>query len=172
MAVPRLPVALHVNGGNYDLYVEPRRTLLDALRQDLELTGTKKVCDMGDCGACTVMVNGRAMYSCLLLAVACDGNEITTIEGLSTSQDSANSASLDPVQQAFIECDALQCGFCTPGQIMSLRALLHETATPSDQQIVRAVTGNICRCGAYQNIIKAGRRAAEMVQAGLQGAQP
>src|SRR6476619_6455721 len=120
MAVPRLPVALHVNGGEYDLYIEPRRTLLDALRQDLELTGTKKVCDMGDCGACTVLVDGRAMYACLLLAVDCDGRAITTIEGL------AEGGELDPIQEAFIKADAFQCGFCTAGQIMSLQGLLNE----------------------------------------------
>src|SRR5438067_9630111 len=102
-------VALRVNGSRYELVLEPRRTLLDALRHDLQLTGTKKVCDMGDCGACTVLVEGRAVYSCLLLAVDCEGQQITTIEGL------ACDGRLDPLQQAFIEADAFQCGFCTPG---------------------------------------------------------
>jgi aerobic-type carbon monoxide dehydrogenase small subunit (CoxS/CutS family) len=146
---------LHVNGAEHGLVLEPRRTLLDALRYDLHLTGTKKVCDMGDCGACTVLVDGRAMYACLLLAVDCQGRRITTIEGL------GRDGQLDPVQQAFIEADAFQCGFCTPGQVMSLRALLDEMPAPSDEDIRRAVSGNLCRCGAYVNILRAGRMAAE-----------
>ncbi len=158
----RVPVTLTINDQQHSLLVEPRRTLLDALRHDLELTGTKKVCDMGDCGACTVLVDGQAMYSCLLLAVDCQGQTITTVEGLVRGDE------LDPVQQAFIEADAFQCGFCTPGQIMSLRALLDSTPAPSDEQILRAVTGNLCRCGAYRNILQAGRRAAEL-QAASQG---
>jgi xanthine dehydrogenase YagT iron-sulfur-binding subunit len=147
-------ITLHVNSAAHGLLLEPRRTLLDALRDDLHLTGTKKVCDMGDCGACTVLVDGRAMYACLLLAVDCQGRQITTIEGL------ACDGQLDRVQQAFIEADAFQCGFCTPGQVMSLRALLDETPTPSDEDIRRAVSGNLCRCGAYVNILRAGRMVA------------
>jgi xanthine dehydrogenase YagT iron-sulfur-binding subunit len=147
-------IRLHVNAAEYRLVLEPRRTLLDALRNDLHLTGTKKVCDMGDCGACTVLVDGRTMYACLLLAVDCQGRQITTIEGL------AHDGRLDPVQEAFIEMDAFQCGFCTPGQIMSLRALLNETCTPSEEDIRRAVSGNLCRCGAYLNILRAGRIVA------------
>jgi aerobic-type carbon monoxide dehydrogenase small subunit (CoxS/CutS family) len=149
-------ITLHVNGAEHGLVLEPRRTLLDALRDDLHLTGTKKVCDMGDCGACTVLVDGRAMYACLLLAVDCQGRQLTTIEGLACDGE------LDPVQQAFIEADAFQCGFCTPGQVMSLRALLDETPTPSDEDIRRAVSGNLCRCGAYLNILRAGRMAADL----------
>ena len=145
---------MNVNGSEHELLLEPRRTLLDALRHDLELTGTKKVCDMGDCGACTVLVDGQAMYACLLLAVDCDGRQITTIEGL------AHAGELHPVQQAFIEADAFQCGFCTPGQIMSLAALLASNTAPTDSEIERAVSGNLCRCGAYQHIVAAGRRAA------------
>ena len=155
----RLPVTLRVNGDAHALVLEPRRTLLDALRHDLALTGTKKVCDMGDCGACTVLLAGKAIYSCLALAVDCDGQEVTTIEGLVRGGESE---ALDPVQRAFIECDAFQCGFCTPGQIMSLRALLDANPNPSDDDILRAVTGNLCRCGAYVNILKAGRRAVEL----------
>jgi aerobic-type carbon monoxide dehydrogenase small subunit (CoxS/CutS family) len=155
----RLPVTLRVNGADEPLYLEPRRTLLDALRVDLALTGTKKVCDMGDCGACTVLVDGRAMYACLLLAVDCEGREVTTVEGLAHGEE------LDPVQQAFIQADGFQCGFCTSGQVMSVRALLNETPSPSDEQIRRAVSGNLCRCGAYLNILTAGRLAAEL-QAG------
>ncbi len=149
-------VSLLINAATHDLVLEPRRTLLDTLREDLGLTGTKKVCDMGDCGACTVLVDGQAMYSCLLLAVDCVGRTITTIEGLSADRV------LDPVQRAFVEADAFQCGFCTPGQIMSVKALLLENAAPSDAAILRAVTGNLCRCGAYQNILRAGRLAAQM----------
>ena len=151
----RLGIVLSVNGSEHSLSVEPRRTLLDALRSDLGLTGTKKVCDMGDCGACTVVLDGHAVYSCLVLAVDCAGRDVTTIEGLGGER-------LDPVQRAFIQADAFQCGFCTPGQIMSLRALLDQTADPSDEQILRAVTGNLCRCGVYVNILRAGRLAAEL----------
>jgi xanthine dehydrogenase YagT iron-sulfur-binding subunit len=158
-------VTLTVNGRPQSILVEPRRTLLDALRYDLELTGTKKVCDMGDCGACTVIVDGRAMYSCLLLAVDCDGREIVTIEGL------ARGNQLDPIQEAFIQEDAFQCGFCTPGQIMSLRSLLDQQGEPTDEEIERAVTGNLCRCGAYLNIARAGRLAVEIEASRRSGAQ-
>jgi aerobic-type carbon monoxide dehydrogenase small subunit (CoxS/CutS family) len=144
-----------VNGDTHTLVVEPRRTLLDALRHDLRLTGAKKVCDMGNCGACTVLVDGRAMYACLLLAVDCVGREISTIEGLAQGND------LDPIQEAFVAADAYQCGFCTSGQIMSLCGLFQETPEPSDAQIMRAVSGNLCRCGAYRNILRAGRLAAD-----------
>jgi xanthine dehydrogenase YagT iron-sulfur-binding subunit len=159
-------VTFRLNDDERSLAVEPRRTLLDALRHDLALTGTKKVCDMGDCGACTVLIDGRAVYSCLTLAVDCDDRAITTIEGL------ADGSVLAPVQQAFVEEDAYQCGFCTPGQIMSIAALLSETGTPSDEEIRRAVSGNLCRCGAYQNIVNAGRRAAELAATGRASARP
>ncbi len=145
---------LQINGITHTLALEARRTLLDTLRHDLTLTGTKKVCDMGNCGACTVLVDGQAMYSCLLLAVDCTEREITTIEGLIQGDE------LDPVQRAFIEADAFQCGFCTSGQIMSLHGLLSEIPNPTDAEIMRAVTGNLCRCGAYQHILAAGRLAA------------
>lgn len=151
-----LPLALTVNGEDHHLMVEPRRTLLDLLRHDLGLTGAKKVCNMGNCGACTVMVDGRTVYACLTLAIDCEGREVRTIEGL------ADGATLDPVQQAFIEEDAFQCGYCTPGQVMSMRALLDENPEPTDDDIVRAVSGNLCRCGAYAHIARAGRRAAEL----------
>jgi aerobic-type carbon monoxide dehydrogenase small subunit (CoxS/CutS family) len=147
-------VTLQVNGEKHILVLEPRRTLLDALRYDIALTGTKKVCDMGDCGACTVLLDGRAIYACLRLAVDCEGHHITTIEGV------AQNGVLDPVQQAFIDADAFQCGFCTAGQIMSLKGLLNETPSPSEAQLLRAVTGNLCRCGAYLNILQAGRMVA------------
>jgi xanthine dehydrogenase YagT iron-sulfur-binding subunit len=160
MPTDRLPVTLTVNTTEYPMLLEPRRTLLDVLREDLQLTGTKKVCDMGDCGACTVLVDGRAMYACLLLAVDCSDCRISTIEGL------AHGDQLDPVQQAFIQADAFQCGFCTPGQIMSLRALLDQTPDPSEDQLRRAISGNLCRCGVYQNILRAGRLAASLAGRG------
>jgi len=152
----RLPVTLSINGSRYQLLVEPRRTLLDALRHDLGLTGTKKVCDVGDCGACTVIVDGRTMYSCLLLAVDCEDRAITTIEGLARGNE------LDPVQEAFIRQDGFQCGYCTSGQVMSVRALLDVHPEPTDEQIRRTVTGNLCRCGAYSNILAAARLAADL----------
>lgn len=157
-------IQLRVNGAEYELLVEPRRTLLDALRNDLALTGTKKVCDLGQCGACTLLVDGKAVYSCLLLAVECIGHEIQTIEGL------ADGVALDPVQQAFVECDAYQCGYCTPGQIMSLRALLRASSQPTEDDVRRAVSGNLCRCGAYQHIVQAGMRAAAIARG--EGAAP
>lgn len=147
-------VSLNVNGFDHHLQIEPRHTLLDTLRHDLQLTGTKKVCDMGDCGACTVLVDDAAIYSCLTLAVDCDGRRITTIEGL------ANGAQLDPIQQAFIDHDAFQCGFCTPGQIMSIKGLLNAEPAPSVDDVRRAVSGNLCRCGAYMHIVEAGLAAA------------
>ena len=150
----RVSVSLCVNAQAHNILIEPRRTLLDAIREDLYLTGTKKVCDMGDCGACTVLVDGKPMYACLLLAVDCHGRAITTIEGIE------HDGQLEPIQRAFIEHDAFQCGFCTPGQIMSLHALFSETARPSRAQIERAVSGNLCRCGAYQNILRAAEALA------------
>jgi len=151
---PQMRVTLQINGGEHALVLEPRRTLLDALRYDLALTGTKKVCDMGNCGACTVLLDGDAIYACLRLAVDCEGHHITTIEGI------AQNGELDPVQQAFIDADAFQCGFCTAGQIMSLKGLLNHTLSPTEAQLLRAVTGNLCRCGAYLNILQAGRMVA------------
>jgi aerobic-type carbon monoxide dehydrogenase small subunit (CoxS/CutS family) len=153
-------VTFTLNGVQQAVAVDARRTLLDTLRSDLNLTGTKKVCNMGDCGACTVLIDGRAVYSCLVLAADCAGREITTIEGIGRDGE------LDPIQQAFIENDAFQCGFCTPGQIMSLRALLDENPEPSDEEIELAVTGNLCRCGAYRNILAAGRQAVELQREG------
>ena len=145
---------LRVNGAAHALALEPRRSLLDVLREDLQLTGAKKVCDMGNCGACTVLVDGQAMYACLLLAIDCTDAEITTIEGLGDAD------ALDPVQDAFIQADAFQCGFCTPGQIMSIKGLLNRDPQPSDAAIERALSGNLCRCGAYRNLLRAARIAA------------
>jgi xanthine dehydrogenase YagT iron-sulfur-binding subunit len=144
-----LPVTLTVNGKDYRLMLEPRVTLLDALRERLELFGTKKGCDHGQCGACTVHVNGRRVNSCLSFAVMHEGDRITTIEGL------AQNGQLSAVQQAFLEHDGFQCGYCTPGQIMSASALLHEPIGASDDDVRVAMSGNICRCGAYNNIVAA-----------------
>ena len=140
------PMVLTVNGTQQTLNVEPRVSLLDALREDLELTGTKKGCDQGTCGACTVWVDGRRVLSCLTLAATCVGHEVTTIEGLS------HDGELHPMQRAFIEHDAFQCGFCTSGQIMSAVALLAEGNASTDADIAEYMSGNLCRCAAYPNI--------------------
>jgi aerobic-type carbon monoxide dehydrogenase small subunit (CoxS/CutS family) len=150
----RVGVRLDVNGQPHDLLLEPRRTLLDTLREDLHLAGAKPGCDMGNCGACTVLLDGEAVYSCLLLAIECAGRAITTIEGL------AADGQLDPVQEAFMAHDALQCGFCTPGQVMALTSLLRRNPHPSDEEIDRALSGNLCRCGAYVKIRAAARSLA------------
>jgi xanthine dehydrogenase YagT iron-sulfur-binding subunit len=142
-------VRLYVNGTARQLEVDTRATLLDTLREQLSLFGTKKGCDHGQCGACTVHVNGRRVNSCLTLAVMHDGDEITTIEGLAPTD------ALHPVQAAFVEHDAFQCGYCTPGQIMSAAALLNEPCGPEDDDIREGMSGNICRCGAYPNIVAA-----------------
>ena len=150
----RRRVSLVVNDTSYTLDVEPRRTLLDALREDIHLTGAKPGCNMGNCGACTVLLDGEAVYGCLVLAVECEGRNVTTIEGL------ARNGELDPVQRAFIEHDALQCGFCTPGQVLALKALLGRNPHPSEAEIERGMSGNICRCGAYPKIRAAARALA------------
>ena len=148
-------ITLTVNAESYTVRAAPRRTLLDTLRETLGLTGTKKVCDEGTCGACTVLVDGRPVYACMTFAVACEGKAIETIEGI------AKDGELHPVQRAFIDADAFQCGFCTPGQIMSIVALLRENAGPTEDEVRRAVAGNLCRCGAYPNIVKAGVSAGK-----------
>jgi xanthine dehydrogenase YagT iron-sulfur-binding subunit len=140
------PVALAVNGATYAVDLEPRVSLLDALREHLDLTGTKKGCDQGTCGACTVWVDERRVLSCLTLAISCEGREVTTIEGV------AAGGQLHPMQQAFIDHDAFQCGYCTSGQIMSAIALLREGHAGSDEDIAEYMSGNICRCAAYPNI--------------------
>jgi xanthine dehydrogenase YagT iron-sulfur-binding subunit len=139
-------VTLTVNGESRPLRIEPRVSLLDALREHLTLTGSKKGCDQGTCGACTVWVDGRRVLACLTLAVTCEGREVTTIEGLSAGGE------LHPMQAAFIACDAFQCGYCTPGQIMSAVALLEEGHAANDGEIREWMSGNICRCAAYPNI--------------------
>jgi len=146
-------VILNVNGQEKRLQIEPRVTLLDALRENLGLTGTKKGCDLGQCGACTVLVDGKRMNSCLLLAAQYEGRKITTIEGLASGDQ------LHPMQAAFLEHDAFQCGYCTPGQILSAVALLREGHARTDEEIRENMSGNICRCGAYPNIVAAIRAA-------------
>jgi xanthine dehydrogenase YagT iron-sulfur-binding subunit len=148
-APAKLAITLTVNGVERQLAVAPWTTLLDALRLHLDLTGTKKGCDHGQCGACTVLVDGRRIYSCLALAVMKDGAEVTTIEGL------AQGEALHPLQQAFIERDAFQCGYCTPGQICSAAGLIAEGRARSEDEIRELMSGNICRCGAYPNIVAA-----------------
>lgn len=148
-------ITLEVNGLPQFVDVEPRRTLLDTLRIDLGLTGAKLVCNMGNCGACTVLVDGVAVYSCLTLAVECEGKAITTIEGL------AQNGVLHPLQQAFVQHDALQCGFCTPGQVLAAHALLARNPQPTEADVVAGMAGNLCRCGAYRGIIEAVLSAAQ-----------
>ena len=147
-------ITLRVNGAARKLRVDPRVTLLDALRERLDLQGTKKGCDQGACGACTVLLDGTRVVSCLTLAVMAQGKEITTIEGLAKGDE------LHPVQAAFVTCDGFQCGYCTPGQIMSAVGCIREGHTESDAQIREFMSGNICRCGAYPNIVDAIKLAA------------
>jgi xanthine dehydrogenase YagT iron-sulfur-binding subunit len=155
-----MEIRLKVNGDSERLVVDPRVTLLDALRDRLELSGTKKGCDHGACGACTVHLDGRRVLSCLTLAVMAQGKEITTIEGLAKGDE------LHPVQAAFIECDGFQCGYCTPGQIMSAVACINEGHTGSDREIREFMSGNLCRCGAYPNIVDAIKIAAAKMKRG------
>jgi len=147
--VKTVDVVLEVNGSSRHLNLDPRVSLLDALRDHLGLTGSKKGCDHGQCGACTVHTDGRRILSCLTLAVAAQGRAITTIEGL------AGGSALHPMQQAFVTHDAFQCGYCTPGQIMSAVAMLREPCGPSDGDVRECMSGNLCRCGAYNNIVAA-----------------
>jgi xanthine dehydrogenase YagT iron-sulfur-binding subunit len=149
-----VPVTLTINGEKKDFQLEPRVTLLDALRNYGPLTGTKEVCDRGTCGACSVLIDGKLTYACMKLAIDAQGREITTIEGL------AKNGQLTPVQQAFIDCDALMCGFCTPGLVMATTALLAENPKPTVDEIKRACSGNLCRCGTYPHVIKAAMKAS------------
>lgn len=147
--------ALKVNGEERKVTAEPRATLLDVLRDSLELTGAKKACDRGECGACTVLVDGRAVYACMMLALQARGREIRTVEGLSSGAD------LHPVQKAFVEHDGYQCGFCTPGQVMATVGLLEANPSPSAADIRAGLCGNLCRCGAYRGIFEAAAAAAK-----------
>jgi carbon-monoxide dehydrogenase small subunit len=152
-------INLKVNGRSYRLSVLPWRTLLEVIREDLGLTGTKEGCGLGECGACTVLMDGRTVNSCLVLATEADGREITTIEGL------AQGDKLHPIQQAFVDYGGLQCGFCTPGMIISAKALLDKTPTPSEEEIKRGIAGNLCRCTGYAKIIESIKAAAKNMEA-------
>jgi len=153
--VETVSVRVRVNGEPREALVEPRTLLVEFLRENLNLTGTHIGCDTTYCGACTVLLNGRTVKSCTLFAPMADGGEITTVEGLSTN------GALHPVQQAFAECHGLQCGFCTPGLLLSTLHLLNKNAKPTDKQIRKAIAGNTCRCTGYQNILKAIRMASD-----------
>jgi len=142
-------IELRVNEENYEVEIEPWRTLLEVLRDNLGLTGVKKACDRGDCGACTVIIEGKPVVSCLTLAIEAQGKEILTIEGL------AKNGILHPLQQAFVEHGAIQCGFCTPGMIMAAKALLDENPKPSEAEVRRGIAGNLCRCTGYAKIVEA-----------------
>ena len=148
-------LSLNVNGNSYDVAINPWQTLLDVLRDELRLIGTKKGCGIGTCGACTVIIDGKATLSCLTLAVECEGHSITTIEGISTSE------SLHPIQQSFIENGAVQCGFCTPGIVMTSKALLDENTKPDDDEIKDALSGTFCRCTGHIKIMEAVKKVSE-----------
>lgn len=148
-------INLTVNNRPYRLNVPPHRTLLEIIREDLGLTGTKEGCGLGECGACTVLMDGQAINSCLVLAAEADGKEITTVEGL------ADGDRLHPIQQAFVDHGGLQCGFCTPGMILSAKALLDKNPTPTEEEIKQGIAGNLCRCTGYTKIIESIRAAAE-----------
>jgi xanthine dehydrogenase YagT iron-sulfur-binding subunit len=152
----RAPLTLLVNGRSHRVLVEPHHTLLTALREDLRLTGTKPGCERGECGACTVLVDGVPRYSCLTLALEAEGREITTVEGLLKGEE------LGPVQRAFVEEDGFQCGYCTPGQVMAAEGLLRATPDPTFDEVRHGMSGNLCRCGAYAHIFKSVRKAAEL----------
>ena len=153
------PVSLTVNGDQYDLLIEPRKTLLAVLRETIGLTGAKEGCSTGDCGACTVIVDGNAVTSCMMLAVSANGKSITTIEGLSSD------GHLHPIQRAFMDKGGYQCGFCTPGFIIASKAFLDENPNPTEAELRHALGGNICRCTGYTKIIEAIMSAAEVMRA-------
>jgi xanthine dehydrogenase YagT iron-sulfur-binding subunit len=149
-------ISLRVNGTMHRLAVEPRWSLLFVLRDRLGLTGTKVGCERGECGACTVLVDGETRYACMMLALEAEGLDLTTVEGLMRGEE------LGPVQQAFVEHDALQCGYCTPGQVMAVEALLRANPSPSPDEVRAGVAGNLCRCGTYAHIFEAAQRAVEL----------
>lgn len=143
-------VVLEINGWTYEIPVEPRDLLVDVIRKKVGLNGTKKGCGQGDCGACTVLINGEPVLSCITLAIACQGKKITTIEGLAAAD-----GKLHPIQQSFVDHGAVQCGFCTPGMILTSKALLDKNPKPSEDEIKRGLAGNICRCTGYKKIVEA-----------------
>lgn len=153
-------ITLLINGKQFQMLVEPRWSLLYVLREELGLTGTKEGCDRGECGTCTVLIDSVPRYSCMTLAVEAEGSEITTLEGLMKGED------IGPVQKAFVEHDAFQCGYCTSGQIMAVEGLLRKEPHPTVEQIRQGVSGNLCRCGAYNHIFEAAKRATELKKSG------
>jgi aerobic carbon-monoxide dehydrogenase small subunit len=153
-------IHITVNGRDYDLQIKPWSTLLDILRDDLGLTGTKEGCNAGECGACTIIMEGKAVNACLVLAAEADGKEITTIEGL------ADGDKLHPIQEAFLETGGMQCGFCTPGMILATKALLDANNNPTDEEIRKGLEGNFCRCTGYTKIIESVKVAAQLVRQG------
>jgi carbon-monoxide dehydrogenase small subunit len=153
-------IELDINGGAYDVVISPQDLLIDVLRQKLDLTGTKKGCGQGDCGTCTVLIDGRRALACLTLAIACEGRRILTIEGMEKN------GVLHPIQQAFIDKGAVQCGYCTPGMVLSAKALLDENPAPTEHEIKLGISGNLCRCTGYVKIVDAVRDAAGRLQAG------
>ena len=153
-------ITLTVNGKYHELTIKPWRTILEVIREDLGLTGPKEGCGMGECGACTVIVDGKTVNACLMLAAEANGKEISTIEGL------ASDGKLHPIQEAFMEGGALQCGFCTPGMIISAKALLDENSQPSEDEIRRNIAGNLCRCTGYAHIVKAIKAASVKMKGG------
>lgn len=163
---PPQPLSLRINGAEHQLSIEPRVTLLDALREVLHLTGTKKGCDRGQCGACTVLVDGQRINSCLTLAVMQDGHEVTTVEGLASGEE------LHPLQQAFIDCDAFQCGYCTPGQLCSAAGLIAEGQAKTIADVRELMSGNVCRCGAYPQIVRAVASVLELDPGALDEGKP
>lgn len=148
-------ISLTINGDGYEVLVEPHRTLLDVLRNDLNLIGAKKSCETGECGSCTVIMNGKAVNACLVLALDARGKEILTIEGL------AQNGELHPIQKAFVEYGAVQCGFCTPGMVLATKSLLDSNPNPTEQEIRQALAGNLCRCTGYVKIVEAVKAAAQ-----------
>ena len=162
MATNTIKVRLEVNGQVLDLAVPSHRTLLDVLREELDLTGSKRGCDRGECGSCTVLLDGKPVYSCITLVGQVRGRRVTTVEGLALRQArDGREGQLDPVQQAFLDEDGAQCGYCTPGFLVSARALLDANPHPSDADIREALSGNLCRCNAYGRILQAVRTAAD-----------
>jgi xanthine dehydrogenase YagT iron-sulfur-binding subunit len=151
----KVPISLRVNGKDVEVCVEPRRTLLSVIREELGLTGAKRGCGRGECGACTMIVDGETVYACMTLAIDCEGREVRTVEGLAEGEQ------LHPVQEAFIEFDGYQCGFCTPGQVMAAVALIEHNPRSTGEEVRHEMAGNLCRCGAYPNIVRAVLSAAE-----------
>ncbi|MBW2562513.1 MAG: (2Fe-2S)-binding protein [Deltaproteobacteria bacterium] len=158
--VKKYPIRVNVNGDDYDALVDPRKTLLQFLREDLDLTGTKEGCDEGDCGACSVIFNNKVVSTCLVLAVEADNAVIETIEGVQKGEE------LHPVQQAFVDSGAIQCGFCTPGMVITTKAMLEEMPDPSTEEVKEYLSGNMCRCTGYVKILDAVENAKEILKNG------